>query len=328
MKLIAICFSKNGAQLINRIKDSLPDDEVMGFCRMKGEDPEEYGLLSIEGETSELVGDCFAKKIPIIFVCACGIAVRLIAPFITDKLKDIPVIVIDELGENVIPILSGHVGGANVLSARIALALGANPVITTATDVNRTFSVDSFAMENRLTINNKDGIKSVSGKILKGEPIRISIESFPPEETPDVLISDTQIDGNYLWLSPKRYVMGIGCKRGKSREDIEKAINQAFNELQISYNDIYAFASIDKKADEEGLLELSAVRRLPFVTFSAGMLEKAQGNFSSSDFVKDTVGVDNVCERAAILLTGGRGELVFPKKAEDGVTIAIARRYF
>ncbi len=326
MKLIAIGFSKNGAELINRLKDALKGDEVTGYLKMKGENPEAFDLHKIEGETAALVGECFEKQTPLVFTSACGIAVRLIAPFIEDKLKDIPVIVIDELGENVIPILSGHVGGANELAIRIADAIGARAVITTATDVNKTFSIDSFAMENRLTINNKDGIKNVSGKVLKGEPIRISIEDYPPKDGVDVVISDKQTDGDHLWLSRKKYVMGIGCKRGKSREEIEATIKDGFNEINISYDDIYAFGSIDRKADEEGLLELSAVHRIPFVTFTAEMLEKAEGNFSSSEFVKDTVGVDNVCERAAILLSAGKGELVLPKKAKDGVTVAIVRR--
>ncbi len=90
--------------------------------------------------------------------------------------------------------------------------------------------------------------------------------------------------------------------------------------------DIYAFASIDIKADEEGLLDFSAKYRIPFVTFTAEMLIKARGDFEASQFVKDTTGVDNVCERAAVLLTGNKGELVLGKQAQDGVTVAIARR--
>lgn len=328
MKLVAICFSKNGTELLKRLKDCLKGDEVLCLCKMSGDIDEDSGIQAITGETADIVRDCFDNQTPLIFAGACGIAVRLIAPFITDKLHDIPVIVMDELGQNVIPILSGHVGGANELSERIANVLGAKAIVTTATDINKTFSVDSFAMENRLKINNKDGIKDVSGKVLRGEPIRISIEEFPPENGADVVISENSISRDYLWLSPKKYVLGIGCKRGKTREEIENAVKEALFKLDIDYDDIYAFASIDKKADEKGLLDLSAFHRIPFVTFSAEILQKVEGDFESSDFVKDTVGVDNVCERAAILLTGGKGELVLRKQARDGVTVAIARRHF
>ncbi len=328
MKVVAICFTQNGAELIKRLKDELAEWDIQGFCKSDKVDGTKYGLTEVTGSASDIVKKCFAEKTPIIFISACGIAVRLIAPYIADKLEDIPVVVVDESGINIIPILSGHVGGANEIAFRISKAIGANPVITTATDVNRAFSVDSFAMENRLTIRNKESIKSVSSKALKGEPIRISIEDFPPEKCADVVLSKSQISGDYLWLSPKEYVLGVGCKKGKDMKDIEEAVKDALKKAGIDFSDIYAFGSIDRKADEEGLLGLSAFYRIPFVTFTAEMLNNVPGEFSSSDFVKETVGVDNVCERAAMLLTGGQGELVLGKQSGNGVTVAIARRNF
>ena len=93
------------------------------------------------------------------FICATGIVVRTIAPFVANKLTDSPVIVIDELGKNVIPLLSGHYGGANDIADILAKALGANLIITTATDINNLFAIDVFARDNGLKISNKDGIK-------------------------------------------------------------------------------------------------------------------------------------------------------------------------
>ncbi|MBE5826170.1 MAG: hypothetical protein E7307_05975 [Butyrivibrio sp.] len=321
MKLAAISFTPGGAKLIEDI-------------RQKTEALKEGFPLAVEtyeerredfAKVSDYVAHCFEENIPILFVCACGIAVRLIAPFLKDKLSDPAVIVMDETGSFIIPILSGHVGGANDLAKVMESLTGATAVITTATDVNGTFAIDEFAADNRLTINNKDRIKAVSSKAIKGEPIRISVENFPPSGDVDVVIAGKN-HGNALWLSTKEYVLGIGCKKGKTCKEIEDAVQRAFDKCHLDPKDIYAFASIDIKANEEGLLDFSAKYRIPFVTFTSEMLSKARGDFEASQFVKETTGVDNVCERAAVLLTGNKGELVLGKQAQDGVTVAIARR--
>ena len=101
---------------------------------------------------------------------------------------------------------------------------------------------------------------------------------------------------------------------------------ECLNEEGIEFSDLYAIASIDLKKDEEALNMLSRYLKIPFVTFSADELNALKGNFSSSDFVKETTGVDNICERAAVLLAGEGGKLYFKKKAGNGVTIAFARR--
>lgn len=311
MRVVAISFSKRGAEQIANLKKIMNGIEIDS---------------SFPKDADKLVAECFSDSTPILFVCAVGIAVRLIAPYIKDKLTDPPVLVMDEAGEHVIPILSGHVGGANELAKTIADAASATPVITTATDVNSTFSIDTFARENRLTIKNRDGIKKVSSQVLKGEPIRIQVgtDFF---DRPDVVIaSEENIHGYTLWLSKKKYVLGIGCKKGKTLKAIEERVSAVIDELGIGYSDIYAFGSIDLKADENGLLAFSQKYRIPFVTFTPEVLQKAKGEFAASDFVKETTGVDNVCERAAMLLTLNRGKIVMGKQALDGVTVAVALR--
>ena len=320
MRIAAICFSEDGAGRVLQLVKSLKEPEVTGYY--KTEQIME-GLCRIEGRTEELVAECFALHTPILFVGACGIAVRLIAPFLKDKLSDIPVLVMDEAGQYVIPILSGHAGGANRLARFLAEAVGAVPVITTATDVHETFSVDSFAVDHRLTIENREGIRRVSAKALRGEPIRIHIAD--DAEGADVLIAEHKTVDAPLWLSPKQYVLGIGCRKGKTLEEIETVVEPVMKKLGIGYRDIYAFASIDLKEHEQGLLDLSAKHRLPFVTFSAERLKRVEGDFNGSAFVQSVVGVDNVCERAAILLAGG-GRPVAEKYATDGVTVAVAKR--
>ncbi|MBR4183737.1 MAG: cobalamin biosynthesis protein [Lachnospiraceae bacterium] len=313
MKIRIVSFTPAGFEQALNIAEKLKD---MGF------EPE----ICEKEKTDGLIKDSFDLQIPLIFVCACGIAVRKIAPYIQDKLKDIPVLVIDETGKFVIPVLSGHAGGANALAVKLSRVLDAVCVTTTATDINETFSPDVFAVQNRLKIMNKDGIKKVSSKVLEGKPILISVCDHMPETGCDILISEENVSGYTLWLSPKKFVLGIGCRKGKSLSDIEAAVETVIDEAGIAYDDIYAFGSVNIKADEEGLKEFSAKHRIPFVTFAPEMLKRAPGEFKASAFVEEVTGVDNVCERAAVLLAGGRGKIRIGKTVLKGVTVALAER--
>lgn len=321
-KIVSVCFTDDGAKLIEKLSDAMTDVSVMGCAAHKDNGSK---LISVYKKVPEIIKDCFRDGIPILFVGACAIAVRYIAPYIEDKAKDIPVIVTDEKGRYVIPILSGHLGGANKLSVMIAAAISATPVNTTATDINETFAIDNFAVENDLAVQNKEKIKSVSKKALKGEPIIIAVRDYIMDEPYDCIISDDIVSHDALVLTQKKYVLGIGCKRGKSLKDIEAAADEVLSRLEIGYDDIYAVASIDLKADEEGLRDFSRKYRIPFFTFTADILKKAKGTFTPSEFVNDAVGVDNVCERAAVVLAHG-GRLVQKKYARDGVTVAVAKR--
>lgn len=336
-----------------------------------------------EGGSSlgQWTGECFQRHLPILFVGACGIAVRAIAPYAKDKLSDSAVLVMDEKGEFVIPLLSGHVGGANELAKSIAKRIGATPVITTATDVEGMFSVDAFAVKNELRIVNREGIRRVSAKLLSGESISITWEPgitaaektdepdgnngatenvprrnlrrglrYVPFGEPyaDVRImteagyralcesmknvacgSDQMLDeGQALLLVAKEYALGIGCKKGKSFEELQGFLEKLFQseELPMEWERICGIASIDLKAREEGLWGLAQFYHLPFQTYSADQLQAVEGDFSRSEFVREVTGIDNVCERAALCLAGSGGELIMRKTAENGMTAAVARR--
>ena len=227
-RLSVISFTENGSRLAEKQKVRIPSYEVVCFPT---EQIKEQGIGAWTGEKMQ-------KKNALLFIGACGIAVRAIAPHLTDKLHDSPVLVMDEQGNYVIPILSGHVGGANELARLIGVQTGAIPVITTATDVNRKFAVDLFAKKNGLWIQNKEGIAKVSAKVLQNQTITMSVEtghvlpggqipagvelvSYPPKQEVDVLITSEKIEAEALLsLIPKEYVLGIGCKKGKEEEKI------------------------------------------------------------------------------------------------------------
>ena len=347
MQLIRmITFTDRGYELAARIRDSIPDHIVQ--IMDKGQD------------TDTWVRETFELRIPLFFISACGIAVRFIAPYVNDKYIDSAVIVADEAGDYVIPILSGHLGGANRLAKEISEIIGARCVLTTASDVNGLLAIDVFADINRLIITDRQGVKRVSSKLLKTGRITMAIQDgidFDKDNVPDevrivdypsdmdisglkqvhehdkidVIISNDGSASEYaaLHLKPADYVLGIGCKKGTSTEDIDAVVRSGIEAsgVAITQDDIAAVASIDLKAAETGLLRFAATLGIPFITYSADSLNEVEGNFTGSGFVKEITGVDNVCERAALLYAGSIGTaatLILRKYAYNGVSVAMA----
>ena len=359
MRIKVISFTKKGIELSVQLKEKL--DDVL-YQRNKVAPVEDlHCKLFTACKTADFLPphvtytnepiqtfaeDGFKHYDGIIFIGACGIAVRAIAPWVKDKFEDVPVLVMDELSGVIIPILSGHLGGANRLAMVIAGEMDLQPVITTATDLHRKFAVDLFAADNDLKIENREGIAAVSAKILAGEDVTFSIEGdagsdyqtvlkqlkmspYEKNQNTDILIStETNRKNGSIVLRPKEYVVGIGCKRGTSFEKLDGFMKEVFEENGLDSGLICAVASIDLKRKEEGIHQISTRRKIPFVMLPAESLESIKGDFSSSEFVEKTVGVDNVCERSAMAVAGEGGELIVSKTAKDGMTIAVAKRKF
>ncbi len=342
MSLSVISFTENGLALSGKVRETFTAEEVNLFtkCSFARESAE---AVYVEESTGQWAGKQMEEGNALLFIGACGIAVRAVAPWIKDKLHDSPVLVMDEMGHFVIPVLSGHMGGANELAERISKVMGAVPVITTATDLNRKFAVDLFAKRNHLAIADREGIAKISSKILAGEKVTVSVEyghlrssadvpeelclrEYPPQSPVDILI-DAEGQGECLiHLFPKEYVIGMGCRKGKEPEEIAEFIRRCLKKNGIAAEQVYALASIDIKKEEQGFLSWSRKEKVPFYTYSAGELLRVEGEFHGSEFVKKQTGVDNVCERAALRVCAGRGKLLQEKQAEHGMTLAIAKR--
>ncbi len=323
-----ICFTEKGRMLAHKIKEASLELEYdfSLYAKYKGFREADADVCAVEEALDAWTLSMQEKRIPLVFIGAMGIAVRAIAGGLQSKLTDAPVVVLDELGRHVIPVVSGHIGGANELAMALAEVTGANPVITTATDLGGQFSVDLFAKENGLSIYNKDGIAKVSAKALEGKAVRISIENYPPENTDVVVSHDQRMKRcGELLLCPREYAVGIGCRKGTPFSKLRDYFIKTLAALHIETGEVGAIASIDLKEEEQGLIELCAYYKLPFITYTSELLEKAEGDYEESAFVKEKTGVGNVCERAAMLLTGNRGKLIQRKSAEDGMTIAIAK---
>ena len=304
----------------------------------------------IDSSLRDWTGRRFAQSDAIIFIGACGIAVRSIAPFVSSKKTDPAVVVIDEQGKFAISLLSGHIGGANELTEEISNLLHATPVITTATDINNKFAVDVFAKTNGCYISDMTMAKEISAALVNGNSVGFAsdfpwVGEIPKElqlldeeddtkEKPEmgIYVTNSYLKHPFvhtLYLVPKIITLGVGCKKDTPAETVEKVVRKACDELLIPSVSMELVASIDLKKEEQGILEYCKERNLPFETYSAEQLKEVEGSFAESKFVEETTGVDNVCERSAILGSSKHGEksnLILRKYAEDGVTAALARR--
>ena len=334
MKIALFAYSRQGCKTARRVLESFKGREIRAFTMERFA---EAGFAPIPRPPQSFYGKLFDWADALIFIGSCGIAVREIAPHVKSKLTDPAVIAVDELGGFVVPLLSGHIGGANALAMELADLLGATPVITTATDIHRKFSVDAWAASQGLHIASLFAAKHVSARILEAPmpicsdfPIVTPLPSGTVEGTSGeigICISCAKREpfDETLLLVPPLLHLGIGCRRGTSCEAIEEAVNQVCRENGIHPKAIRQVASIDLKADEAGLLEFCEKRGLPAVFYSAQELKSLPGEFTPSERVLRVTGVDNVCERAAMM---GAETLLVRKTAMNGVTVAIAQEHW
>ena len=375
-----LCFSPPGKETARRLREYLksayPDWNVKVFAkgRFAAEsepDARPEGLAAAETATEHADGipltasladwgkQHFAQDDCLIFVGSAGIAVRTIGPLAVSKKTDPAVLVVDDRLQYVIPILSGHLGGANAIACRLAAMTGAEAVLTTATDVHRKLAPDVFAQRNGLKIMDFTAAKLVAAALVRGETITIytdaAVEGAEPDEVRlagledfadyhgggAMLISPRKPEltdkPEVLWLVPQTVYLGIGLKAGKPEEAVAQAVEACLAQAGVDPAALAGAASIDIKREEAGLLRFAAERQLPLQFFTAAELNQVEGSFTGSAFVKQITGTDNVCERGALLLASvdaeagtpqnnGSALLLQPKTAMDGVTVALAMK--
>ena len=336
MNIGLISFTKNGASTCIDIVKHLSMHECETFAKGNFDFNEiENKVIFVKSSLSEWTKEMFLHKDAIVFVSAIGIAVRSVAPYIKDKYEDPAIIVVDEMGKYAISLLSGHVGGANELAEEIANGIRALPIITTATDLNNCFSIDKWATGQGLLIKDRNLAKQVSAKLLQGNKVGFfspySINGDLPkgllskecEVNIEVSIKECTYRKNTLQLIPRTVVIGIGCRKETAQGKIEEYVSSILENENISMQAVKVVASIELKRNEQGIVGFCESHDLPFITYESAELEALEGDFTKSDFVNEITGVDNVCERAAVL-GSNYGELIVKKQAKDGITIAIA----
>ncbi len=286
----------------------------------------------------------------IICVMACGIVVRGISELLNSKLNDPALVVVDEAKRFSISLLSGHFGGANELSRQVANAIGAIPVITTATDVNGLVALDDIARKKKLTISNIERLKAIHMEMLMGnkvyvyDPFNIMSEikgkgeiCYSNKELPASPASiskhivyvhykrpvlNDKLSGSVLNLYPPLLAIGIGCNRGASKDEIIETIREILSSSNIAIESAIGLFTSDRKQDEEGLLQASKALRLPIKFFTSKELSKVSVPNPSPAPLK-AIGVHSVCEASAIL-GADNGELIVEKTKGKNVTLAIA----
>ena len=289
MNIAAIAFTERGRQW----------EKILGF-------PVDRGIPVMEWTRAH-----FSCSDALLYIGACGIAVRAIAPLIRDKTTDPAVLVMDEAGRHIISLLSGHIGGANELALVLAEKTGADPVITTATDLRGLPAIDTFAVRENCAIQNPETIQAVSAATLNHLPVGVAIT----ERTLKPPFPVT------LWLRPRTLVLGAGCRRGTDPAFFEECVRQFLADCGVSLLSLRALATIDRKQDEKAFVLFCRRYHLPLLTADADRLRQMPGDFLPSAFVEAAVGVDNVCERAAVLYGG---QLLTGKTVFKGITLALA----
>lgn len=339
MQAVVFSFSVRGAELSKRIGKYL---EGIGYA-VRLQTVSKYaaavGLEEMLPNHNEACKAAFKDCQTIVFVGATGIAVRTIALYLISKVVDPAVVSVDERGSFVIPLVSGHIGGANELSRCLAAYLGGIACVTTATDVNGLFAIDEWAARNHMAICSMKAAKDFAAALVDKQRVGLYMDSaFTVEGSLPVNVErdlslpigmavtlDRELNPfpNTVRLLPCIVHLGIGCRRNTPLENIENLVLPALNKLRLDMRSIAGIASVDLKKDEQGLLAFAAKYKLSANFYTAVELEDVKGNFTPSAFVQSVVGVSNVCERSAVKDSGG-GRLLLPKTSLNGVTLAIA----
>ncbi len=351
-KIAIWVITPNGTRLADMLSMSVSDVDVYVSQNIR-ETTACFKFRSLSGTLEKT----FHQYTGHIFIMSTGIVVRVIAPLIRHKTEDPAVVVMDDRGIHAISLLSGHLGGANQLAQKIAGIIGANPVITTATDVNKVPAIDVLAREKSLFIENPETIKTVNMALLKGEKIHVHDPfSFLTKCLPNpehwtyggakkhfekdsrdkefegvagVYVDDVkaELPPQILILRPASLVAGIGCNRNTGMEEMKALLQDVLEMNKLASSSLKCMASIDVKADEPGLITLAQNLGLTVIFFTRQELNQVKGIKNPSTIVEKHVGVKSVCEAAAIR-AAQNGTLIVPKQSTRNVTLAIARINF
>jgi cobalt-precorrin 5A hydrolase/precorrin-3B C17-methyltransferase len=313
-RIVGFYVTGRAAALVGRLMGLYPDMRAARFSK---------GAVEKAWEQAEAL----------LFVMASGIAVRTIAPLLQDKKSDPAVVVIDESGRYAVSLLSGHLGGANEKAREIAAFLGGEAVITTASDVNRLTSIDLFARDRDLVIDDWKVLPPVAARLVNKGNLTVYSETgvdLPPEFilVADPAYADIVVTNRTdvapvgaLSLRPRNLVVGMGCNSGTSPEEIDRAVKSVFKAHGLAFSSLKVLATINVKDREPGIAAFAETYGLPIFTYSAEELNNVEGVVPSEVVFKAT-GAKAVAEPSAIL--GAKAETLLVGKQKIGnVTVAV-----
>lgn len=327
MNVAIISITKQGKEISDKIAQKLQQD------------PQIIHIKQYHKNVKNAIDECFNTYDAIIAIMASGIIIRSIAPYVTSKLSDPAVVLVDDNANHAISLLSGHFGGANPLTHKIADLLGADAVITTSTDVNKKTGIDSIAQNYYFNLEKPENIRYINRALVDDRLVDLRM----PEKYSYIIDDETQksynitytdeidekivatVDGHDVILTPRRVVMGIGARRDIAQAKVENAVKCACEILNIKPQRIDSFATVDVKENEKGILDTVAMYDKPLKIITKDEIKNFTDNeCSKSDFVMKQFGIKGVCEPTALLANNENSHLIFKKTAYNGVTIAVS----
>ncbi|KFM19264.1 cobalt-precorrin 5A hydrolase protein [Marine Group I thaumarchaeote SCGC AAA799-P11] len=345
-KIAVLAITKNGINISQTLKEFFPEWSVFAPSKFSNQGD---SISWYSESTSEKIVELFKNNDALVCLFSLGAVIRLIAPHLKDKKTDPAVIVIDDKTNFVISVLSGHIGGANELTEKIAEKLQAQPVITTAADVNKTIAVDLVGKDFGWKIEDDSNVTRISAHMVNEEPIGVfqdtgeknwykqlpknvslynTIEELKNSKSKaNLIISDKIIDDELVSKSviyrPPSLVVGIGLHWDTSKETIKEGINDCLEKFKLSSKSIAKLVSIKKPEDVQGLIDAGQEMGVPVEYVEREDLSKVTAP-NPSDTVKAFEGTASVSEAAAIIVSNGK-LIVEKQKFPPNLTIAIAR---
>jgi cobalt-precorrin 5A hydrolase len=356
--IAALAVTRGGSQLAARLGQTLPaiayvPQRFLEACCADTDPIAEIAtVVGYDEPVAELLRRLFPAYGALVPVMAIGAAVRLLAPLLADKRSDPAVVVVDDAGRFAVSLLSGHAGGANRLAARVATAVGATPVITTASESAGVPAADLLGSEYGWRIEPGSALKSVAAALVNGDPVGVyqdcgdrrwldgcppHVEVYPSLEilraagpTAAIIVSDralelsADLEKRCATYRPPSLALGIGCSSGAGAAEIEELVSATLADHGLSPLAVAGIATLDRRAEEPGLHAVARRHAWPLLTFSPAELAEVAGEWSASAVVQRAVGVGAVAEPCALRFAGTERLLVRKVKSAR-VTLAIAR---
>lgn len=335
MKTAIYCVSKDGYRLAQKIRKNVYTDShifvsgrVYAMLNLASEEAGQIrDVIEITSRIPEALDTTFPRYDVHIFIAATGAVVRMIAGKFKSKDTDPAVITVDDHGNFVVSLLSGHLGGANEECRKIAQGIGAIPVVTTASDVGGKIAVDILSQKIKARLEDLEDAKRVTSLIVNGENVSL----YLPENIVDtgecssgaVIVSNRK-KIEVSKIIPRNIVLGIGCKRGVTKEHIMEKLKYVMENQNLEMSSIRKAASAWVKSDEKGLLEAMEELSIPLQFFEKEEILEVEDLIEDrSEYVKKTIGVYGVSEPCAYLASSRKGKFLVKKVKLDGMTLSI-----
>ena len=326
MKIAIITITKEAQNIAFNLKNALKSDPTI------------FTVDIFHKDVRNTLKVIFKEYDCIIGIMATGIMVRNICSYIKDKIHDPAVLVMDDNGKYVISLLSGHLGGANDTTIKIAEIIGAKPVITTATDTHGKIGIDSLARKYYLHINELQNIMAINSALVNNKIPNLYVPSKFSYILDDNAVKKSyngfkslnnifkvSFEGIDINLNPQKFVVGIGARKGIPAIKVQNSIKKAMNILNLPIERIDTIATAEIKKDEAGIIESALNLKIPLEIVPLDKLKEfSDPRCSVSPLVMEKFGITGVCEPSALIAAGKNSKLIFKKTAFDGVTIAIA----